>query len=49
MADAQIGQVKIHYTEAGAGDPLLLIMGFGMPGVPCHLLRQSWHRSQRHA
>lgn len=32
MATVQIGDVKIHYTEAGDGDPLLLIMGFGMPG-----------------
>jgi pimeloyl-ACP methyl ester carboxylesterase len=32
MPEAQIGEVKIHYTEAGDGAPLLLIMGFGMPG-----------------
>ncbi|HVO23375.1 MAG TPA: alpha/beta fold hydrolase [Candidatus Margulisiibacteriota bacterium] len=32
MAEARIGDVRIHYTEAGSGDPLLLIMGFGMPG-----------------
>ena len=32
MAEAHIGDVKIHYTETGNGDPLLLIMGFGMPG-----------------
>ncbi len=32
MPEARIGEVKIHYTQAGGGDPLLLIMGFGMPG-----------------
>jgi pimeloyl-ACP methyl ester carboxylesterase len=32
MSDAQVGGVKIHYSESGEGDPLLLIMGFGMPG-----------------
>ncbi len=32
MPEAQIGAVKIHYTEAGEGEALLLIMGFGMPG-----------------
>ena len=32
MAEAKVGDVRIHYTEAGDGDPLLLIMGFGMPG-----------------
>jgi pimeloyl-ACP methyl ester carboxylesterase len=32
MAHAKIDGVEIHYTEAGEGDPLLLIMGFGMPG-----------------
>src|SRR5262249_42584130 len=32
MPDTTIDGVKIHYNEAGEGDPLLLIMGFGMPG-----------------
>jgi pimeloyl-ACP methyl ester carboxylesterase len=32
MPHATIDGVRIHYTEAGEGDPLLLIMGFGMPG-----------------
>jgi pimeloyl-ACP methyl ester carboxylesterase len=32
MPDATIDGVKIHYEETGEGDPLLLIMGFGMPG-----------------
>jgi pimeloyl-ACP methyl ester carboxylesterase len=32
MSEAKIGDVRIHYTEVGEGDPLLLIMGYGMPG-----------------
>lgn len=32
MPDAKVGDVRIHYSEVGEGDPLLLIMGFGMPG-----------------
>ena len=32
MPDATIDGVKIHYSEAGEGEPLLLIMGYGMPG-----------------
>jgi len=32
MPDATIGGVKINYNVAGEGDPLLLIMGYGMPG-----------------
>lgn len=32
MPQARIGSVGIHYSESGEGDPLLLIMGFGMPG-----------------
>jgi len=32
MPDAMINGVKIHYNEAGEGPPLLLIMGYGMPG-----------------
>jgi pimeloyl-ACP methyl ester carboxylesterase len=32
MPDAKIGDVRIHYTETGEGAPLLLIMGYGMPG-----------------
>ncbi len=30
--DATVNGVRIHYTRVGEGDPLLLIMGFGMPG-----------------
>lgn len=30
--DATVNEIRIHYTEVGQGDPLLLIMGFGMPG-----------------
>jgi 3-oxoadipate enol-lactonase len=32
MADVTLAGCRIHYTENGQGDPLLLIMGFGMPG-----------------
>ena len=32
MPGATIDGVNIHYDEAGEGDPLLLIMGYGMPG-----------------
>jgi pimeloyl-ACP methyl ester carboxylesterase len=32
MPHAAVNGVRIHYNEAGTGDPLLLIMGFGMPG-----------------
>jgi 3-oxoadipate enol-lactonase len=32
MAHAKIGEVQIHYEEIGEGEPLLLIMGYGMPG-----------------
>ena len=32
MPNATVGDISIHYTEVGEGDPLLLIMGFGMPG-----------------
>jgi 3-oxoadipate enol-lactonase len=32
MAEATVGGITIHYNEVGEGDPLLLIMGFGMPG-----------------
>src|SRR5213080_5282891 len=32
MPDAIINGVRIHYNEAGEGEPLLLIMGYGMPG-----------------
>ena len=32
MPDATIDGVKIHYNETGEGEPLLLIMGYGMPG-----------------
>src|SRR5213593_5191169 len=32
MPDTTIDGVKIHYDEAGQGEPLLLIMGYGMPG-----------------
>lgn len=32
MSDATINGIRLHYTETGAGDPLLLVMGFGMPG-----------------
>jgi pimeloyl-ACP methyl ester carboxylesterase len=29
MPRATVNGIELHYTEAGAGDPLLLIMGFG--------------------
>jgi len=32
MPEARIDGVNIHYDEAGEGEPLLLIMGYGMPG-----------------
>src|SRR5262245_44842267 len=32
MPHATIDGVKINYNEAGEGEPLLLIMGYGMPG-----------------
>ena len=33
MPKIQAGTISLHYDIFGAGDPLLLIMGFGMPGV----------------
>jgi len=39
MPVTTIDGVKIHYNEAGEGEPLLLIMGYGMPATrgsgPC--------------
>ena len=32
MPDVTLTGCRIHYTENGQGDPLLLVMGFGMPG-----------------
>jgi pimeloyl-ACP methyl ester carboxylesterase len=32
MSAAQINGISLHYTVTGEGDPLLLIMGYGMPG-----------------
>jgi len=32
MPDTMIDGVQIHYNETGEGEPLLLIMGYGMPG-----------------
>ena len=32
MPDAVINGIKINYNETGEGPPLLLIMGYGMPG-----------------
>ena len=32
MPDAAVETIRIHYNEVGVGDPLLLIMGYGMPG-----------------
>ena len=32
MPEAEFDGIRIHYNEAGEGDPLLLIMGYGMPG-----------------
>lgn len=32
MPHAQSGAARIHYEEIGQGDPLLLIMGFGLSG-----------------
>lgn len=33
MPKVKAGSVNIHYEIAGKGEPLLLIMGFGMPGI----------------
>lgn len=33
MPTVKAGSVNIHYEVTGKGDPLLLIMGFGMPGM----------------
>lgn len=32
MPQATVNGIRINYNEVGSGDPLLLIMGFGMPG-----------------
>lgn len=32
MPEARISDVTIHYNVSGEGEPLLLIMGYGMPG-----------------
>jgi 3-oxoadipate enol-lactonase len=32
MPEATIDNIRIHYSVIGEGDPLLLIMGYGMPG-----------------
>lgn len=33
MPDAQAGAVRIHYRREGAGEPLVLVMGFGGSGA----------------
>jgi 3-oxoadipate enol-lactonase len=33
MPDAQAGPIRIHYRREGAGEPLLLVMGFGGSGA----------------
>ncbi|MCK6555379.1 alpha/beta hydrolase [Candidatus Binatia bacterium] len=32
MPQAKVNGITINYNEVGSGDPLLLVMGFGMPG-----------------
>jgi 3-oxoadipate enol-lactonase len=32
MSYANVDGIRIHYDQSGEGDPLLLIMGYGMPG-----------------
>ncbi len=56
MPKIQAGSINLNYDTFGAGEPLLLIMGFGMPGIAwlpslldapgfqVHLLRQPRHR-----
>lgn len=33
MPKIQAGAINLNYDTYGEGEPLLLIMGFGMPGV----------------
>lgn len=32
MPQATVNGIRLNYNESGSGDPLLLVMGFGMPG-----------------
>ena len=39
--------IKMHYTEQGEGDPLLLIMGITAPGAVWEAHAEEWQKDFR--
>ena len=47
MPHIETNGIKMHYTEQGNGDPLLLIMGITAPGAVWEAHAEEWQKDFR--